>query len=327
MDEHKSYFKLGLFVVSAVVISAAVLFILGGRSLFTPKFTFETYFNESVAGMDVGAAVKFRGVPLGRVTEITSSFVQYETDLPFDKRRNYIVVRCEVSTAMSVEDIKREFKSMIGHGMRVQTQMEGITGQLSIGLDILDAAANPPLPFAWKPKYDYVPSAPSMTGQIIASAQQFIVSLNDAQIQKLSKDLDNLVQDVDKKVKEFQVADLSDEGKNALKDARGMIARVNGILDDPAIKHTLVNVDKSTDRLRGIMESGDIDRIVKRIDDLAARLDGIVADNQYDVGVMVQDLRAMSENLRSMSEQIKNYPAGAILGGPPAKVQLPGKSP
>ena len=52
MSDKKSYYRLGLFVVLGLGIAALVLFILGGRSLFEPTLTFETYFNESVADRD-----------------------------------------------------------------------------------------------------------------------------------------------------------------------------------------------------------------------------------------------------------------------------------
>ena len=72
-----------------------MLFLLGGRKLFQPTFTFETYFNESVAGLELGAPVRFRGVPLGQVTEILTAAATYEDGVPLDKRRDYIVVRAE----------------------------------------------------------------------------------------------------------------------------------------------------------------------------------------------------------------------------------------
>src|SRR5262247_2529296 len=97
MEEGKRYVRLGLFVVVCVTILAAVLFLLGGRKLFQPTFTFETYFNESVAGLELGAPVRFRGVPLGQVTEILTSGATYERDVPLEKRHEYIVVRAKVN--------------------------------------------------------------------------------------------------------------------------------------------------------------------------------------------------------------------------------------
>ena len=66
--------------------------------------------------------------------------------------------------------------------------------------------------------------------------------------------------------------------------------------------------------------------MVKRIDDTAERLDALIGDNQYDVRVIVQDLRVTADNLRVLSETVKRYPAGVLVGGPPDKVQLPGAS-
>ena len=70
-----------------LALVAGILFVLGGRSLFQPTFTFETYFNESVAGLEIGAPVSFRGVPLGQVTEIVTASALYEGDVPLVKRK------------------------------------------------------------------------------------------------------------------------------------------------------------------------------------------------------------------------------------------------
>jgi hypothetical protein len=66
---------------------------------------------------------------------------------------------------------------------------------------------------------------------------------------------------------------------------------------------------------------------VRRIDDLASRLDGTVQDNRYEVRAIVQDLRVAADNIRILSDNLKrNAAVGVLLGGPPEKVQFPGKS-
>ena len=50
MAEEARYRRLGVFVFAALALLVGVLFLLGGRSLFQPTYTFETYFNDSVAG-------------------------------------------------------------------------------------------------------------------------------------------------------------------------------------------------------------------------------------------------------------------------------------
>jgi hypothetical protein len=142
MQENKRYIRLGLFVFATLLVAAAVLFVLGGRSLFEPKFMFETYFNQSVDGLDVGSPVKFRGVPLGQVIEILTSSSAYESDVPLDRRRSYIVVRAKVTgSETQVTQWRRESVAMADQGMRAQTQLAGITGQQYLALDRLDPRA------------------------------------------------------------------------------------------------------------------------------------------------------------------------------------------
>jgi phospholipid/cholesterol/gamma-HCH transport system substrate-binding protein/paraquat-inducible protein B len=351
MEEDKRYFKLGLFVFLTVLVLAAILFILGGRSLFQPTYTFETYFNESVAGLDVGAPVKYRGVPLGQVIAILGSSVVYEADVPLEKRLAYIVVRAKVSVSREqARQLEREVGVLITKGLRAQTQLAGITGQQFLSLDFVDPQKYPPLPFDWTPEYQYVPSVPSLTGEIIGNAQKFLASLNEANVKELGQNLNKLVVRLNGKVDELPVAELSSEASMLLKDARRTVDRVEAILAkgdldatlrnldsasarldkllaDGGIKQTVDNAAAFTGRLRRLGDSGELDRMVKSIEDMAARIDGLVGDNQYDVRVIVQDLRVTANNLRTLSETLKRYPAGALVGGPPEKVQLPGKSP
>ena len=63
--------KLGLFVTGGIVLFVAILFFLGMTDIFTNKATVQTCFSESVQGLTVGSAVKYRGVPIGSVTKIS----------------------------------------------------------------------------------------------------------------------------------------------------------------------------------------------------------------------------------------------------------------
>ena len=63
--------KLGLFVVVGVLTMVAALFWLGARRFQRTSFPAVSYFDESVQGLDVGSPVKFRGVTVGNVADIT----------------------------------------------------------------------------------------------------------------------------------------------------------------------------------------------------------------------------------------------------------------
>src|SRR5262245_44143454 len=293
MEEGKRYFRLGLFVVVTLAILAAVLFALGGRKLFQPTFTFETYFDGSVAGLAIGAPVNFRGVPLGHVTEILTAGAVYEADVPWGKRREYIVVRAKINvSAPDTEQMELNAVEFVKKGLRAQTQLAGITGQQYLAVDFFDPAKYPPLEFSWTPKYTYVPSAPSFSSEIIANAQTFLASLNEADIKALGQNLNTLVLAVTKKVNDAPVVELIRNANttieridrifatapidNTVRKIDSAAARLDGLLADPGLKQAVDNVAAVTGRLRKLADDGDLDRMVKRIDDTAERLDALV---------------------------------------------------
>jgi phospholipid/cholesterol/gamma-HCH transport system substrate-binding protein/paraquat-inducible protein B len=325
MEESKRYVRLGAFVMVTSCVLLAVLFLLGGRKLFQPTFAFETYFDESVAGLDLGAPVRYRGVPLGHVTEILTSAATYEADVPLIRRRQYIVVRAEVDfSAEETERLKQDVVQMVERGLRAQTQLSGITGQQYLAIDFVDPAKYPLLEFEWTPKYTYLPSAPSAAGQIVANAQTFMASLNEADIRTLARNLNTLVVDLDRKLNEVPVAELSANANDVLTSANAAFERIDRILAVAPIDQTLRNLASASTRIDALLaDDGDVDRMVTHIDETVQRLDALIGDNQYDVRVIVQDLRITADNLREFSETVKHYPAGALLAGPPDKVRLP----
>lgn len=325
MEEGKRYYRLGLFVVVSITALAALFFVLGGRKLFQPTYTFETYFAESVTGLEIGSPLRFRGVPLGQVSQILTSAAEYERGVPVAKRRNYIVVRAKVTlSAVEALQVKRDAPELVRMGLRAQTQLAGITGLQYLALDFVNAAKYRRLEFGWTPKYDYVPSLPSLTGEIIANAQAFMGSLSQVDVKNLSVNLNRLLVNVNDKVGSLPLEQLSADTQNVLRNANAAIVRVDRLLAD--VKQSVDNIEVITGSLRGFADRGDVYRTITRIDQTVERLNGLMGDNQYDVRVIVQDLRTTAANLRALSATIKQYPAGALIGGPPERVQLPAES-
>ena len=372
MEKEHRYFRLGLFVILTVATLLALLFILGGRSLFRPTLTAETYFNESVSGLDIGSPVKYRGIPLGSVSQITSSAVLYERDVPVGQRKAYIVVRMKVAgNKVDLEQLKEEIPEYVKRGLRAQTQIAGVTGQLYVSLDDPTPPIPQGLPFDWTPEYIYIPSAPSLTSEIVGNAQKFLASLNAAKIDDIAEQLKTLVASLNQKVGDVAVEDLSKEGLGLLRDTRATVSRIDRIiadaplsqafdrldaaskrlddlladpglkqtvdklasastridklLADPGLKRTVDNSESFTASLRDLVEGDGLERTIRNLDQTIQRIDALVGDNQYDVRVIVQDLRATADNLRSLSETAKRYPAGIFLGGPPPRTELPWK--
>lgn len=97
MNENKAnYAKIGFFILSGVALVMVAIAIAGARVFRTETVLAETYFTESVTGLDIGSAVKYRGVPVGTVKEIGFVYNEYEkspNELPSqDNMRQILVV-------------------------------------------------------------------------------------------------------------------------------------------------------------------------------------------------------------------------------------------
>ena len=145
--EKLSYFKIGLFVIAAIVVGVIGVVVLGAGRVFQKKALVETYIDESVQGLDVGSPVKFRGVPVGNVERITLTSAEYAT------KRQYVLVRMSVSpnifqfpvTDPNSQELKRE----LDRGFRVRLAAQGLTGVAYLETDYLDPERNPALEIDW----------------------------------------------------------------------------------------------------------------------------------------------------------------------------------
>ncbi len=71
---------IGAFVLAALVLVAVAIIALGGASLFRSKQPVVSFFEGSVKGLVVGAAVNFRGVKVGSVDRIELQFAPGSLD-------------------------------------------------------------------------------------------------------------------------------------------------------------------------------------------------------------------------------------------------------
>src|SRR5438445_2517394 len=201
MSAKANYFKLGLFVIGAPVALVLLLVILGSGKWFQSKTVVETYFNESVQGLDVGSKVKYRGVNVGEVTKIGFTYTKYQLDqLPADRLR-YVLVEANVLPRLigsrAGGDITRPdtARMEIEKGLRVRLAPQGITGTNYLEIDYVDPKTNPELPISWEPADLYIPSSPSTFTQFVAAAGDIAEKLQkldiDATLQRLNRLLDN----------------------------------------------------------------------------------------------------------------------------------------
>ena len=71
MDTKINFFKIGIFILIFTLMLLAVIFWLGKYGFEKKKFDeYSIYFKESVSGLSVGSAIKYKGFEVGNVNEI-----------------------------------------------------------------------------------------------------------------------------------------------------------------------------------------------------------------------------------------------------------------
>jgi paraquat-inducible protein B len=142
MPSKNTQLKAGLFTLGALVLFAAALALLGGRSFLQTEEEYFLYFEGSVAGLNVGAPVVFRGVPLGKVVSISLVNNQEETvtiSVGIDIFETRIM---QLNRNGHVSDILRDemIQNMVRQGLRARIAMTSLlTGQARVELDFFPA--------------------------------------------------------------------------------------------------------------------------------------------------------------------------------------------
>ncbi|MDB4989318.1 MAG: uncharacterized protein JWN04_4496, partial [Myxococcaceae bacterium] len=70
MSAPTNHWKLGLFVLTSVILGLMGIVFLAGRALQKDTVRYTSFFDESVTGLNTGSPVSYRGVTVGNVQDI-----------------------------------------------------------------------------------------------------------------------------------------------------------------------------------------------------------------------------------------------------------------
>jgi len=288
-NSNPNYFRLGVFVLAAIGVLIAIVLIFGSGQLFKKSFMVETYLTQSVTGLDTGAAVRFRGVKVGQVTLIGLSGDIYESDVPFEKRLQYVVVRMQIFGDKLTE---RQIEDFVKNNLRARVKSMGITGVNYVEFDFSNGASEyKPLPYNWQPADPVIPSLPNQADEIIMGLQKFVTALNTANIDQLMVNLNTL---------------MAGDGK----DNQGLVRSVQ------AMNLILERIAKVTDK-------DELNILMRELIGTIVSLRQTVSSIQGDTAATVENLKQTTENLNEFSRIASQSPSSLIWGEPPPKIVLP----
>ncbi|HEY3179138.1 MAG TPA: MlaD family protein [Casimicrobiaceae bacterium] len=350
MSQRANYFKLGLFVIGAIAAGIIVLLIIGTGRILQKRVTVETYFNESVQGLDIGSKMKYRGVEVGQVTRISFTYVKYEQDRPMGDRKRYVLVEAQIQPRLvggrAANDIASPESTAleVEKGLRVKLAPQGITGTSYLEIDYVDPANNPPLPIDWVPDNIYIPSAPSTVGQIVNSASEILERLHHLDVEGVINNMNKLLTTTNDRIaaldtktlqqrtertlakiestlNDIAAKKLSDEALVLLGELRKSNAELQATLTNPTFKKLPESADAAIQKVHDLVADPKLASSIAHMERTLSRLDRIFGGGESDLTTTIENLRQISDNLRDLTEDAKRYPSNVIFGAPPRPLE------
>jgi len=217
-----NYFKLGAFILVALVVGFGGIFYLGLKEKFEDKVDFVTYFDQSVQGLDVGSSVKASGVTIGKVTKV--SLVRGQAgivEVLMSVEDN--ILTAEQELGMTEKEIRNHYRKYIedavDRGVRCSLTFQGITGLKYVELDIIDETKVETVQLDFDVKELYIPATRSTLENTMNSFDQAITRIASVDYKQLAQNIDSLV---------VSVRDIteSDEMKSILQETSGTMAEL-----------------------------------------------------------------------------------------------------
>lgn len=333
MENRGTFLRVGLLVVFGVAaLIALIVFFSGDR--VRDGLNAETYFSESVQGLDVGGMVKFRGVTLGRVTEIGFLHAVYGnviTETITTDEHSLVIVRYRID--VSKIGGRAEFDAAIRNGLRARLAAQGITGVSYIELDFAPPGAKPPLVVSWKPRDIYIPSVPSTLIQVQDAAQLLLQKLNTVDLVGLVAGLNALVGDLRAELDHGDARTLLTDAAQTARALQEAVQRTNlpelsaqalqtlkaagNAADGRQTRELIGTANQAVSKLA--VAVAQLPPLIAALQATVQRADNGTADVQQSLTPVLRDLQATLGNLRDTSAQLRRDPGQVLFGGPPPR--------
>ena len=329
------YLRVGILVVAGALLAAGFVIFLAANRGSGPVQVFETYSRESVQGLDVGAPVRYRGVPIGRVTEISlvSSAYRRPEGVAHTEAFQLVLIRFALD-ATAIAEVPN-MQEAIRLGLRARISAQGITGVNYLELDFVNPDRFPVPSIPWTPRYTVVPSIPSTVAQVRGAAEALVERLSQVPIEQMANDLASLLGGLSRQANEGDLA-------ATLRGTAQMSAQINALLQSGAVEALLADARAAAEQARGLAAAPELRQAIANVSAAAvelrratqrlpATIEGVdrtlrtardtTSDIQSELVPILADLRATTASLRATAEALRGSPSQTIFGAPPPPPQ------
>lgn len=309
---------IGIFVLGAAALVVIGAVALGAGRFFTKHPTFVMYFGGSAKGLSEGASVVFKGVKIGKVTEIG---LQYNPDT----KSVLIIVLAEINlntiTRPSGERATMGFfMELIRQGLKAQLQYQTfVTGQLLIDLDF-----HPGKPIRLARSnlaYPQIPTIPS-------SLEELSKVVENLPLDELAAKLANAVESIARvagspefretiKSINLEIEELRRLTRNIDRNTGPLAAEIRGAVKDS--RRLIQSFDRRSSELMAGMEDA-TEATRSAVIQAEETLKSIERSGTKEAPVMYQLSRTLekiseaADSLRALSDYLSRHPESVLRG-------------
>jgi paraquat-inducible protein B len=258
------------------------------KATFNPSVRFVLLFDQTVRGLVAKAPVEFRGIPVGRVVEISFDLMPSSLDprIPVLIEVDPSLMRPEAAREISTPD-SDFLKLAVERGLRAALKTGNlITGAMYVDLDYYKDAL--PAKLGKSGEFTILPTVSSGLAQLEAKVTAILDKFQALPIDKTMNDIASAAQEA-----KTTIAD----ARATLKDFEATSTAARAILEDPQFKELPADLRKTLEKLQTLATSVGPDGAVQG--DLLRTLD---------------ELRASLRAIKSATTTIDEKPNSLIFG-------------
>lgn len=319
---------IGIFVSGAFALLAALVVFFGTAQFFERTERYIMFFDESVNGLNVGSAVKFKGVPIGKVTRI---MIRAENQ-PLESSAIPVIVELDqgrLQRELNVgQDVFEEeaFARHIASGLRARLNTESfITGLLFIELDFVESPREPE--FVQETMvYREIPTVPSTVQAITQRAMEAIAAFSEVDIRDTIETIQETIRLTRLRMEQLDVPRLVESYADAADLLRGHLRAVD-------VPQTMDRLNKTLDQVSRLMDSLEEETVVvsDEVSETLAQATAVFSkaaitlDNLnsavgpdsrliFEMESTLQSIGRTADSLRSLADFIERNPNAFLRG-------------
>ena len=315
METRASYLIVGVFVLALAAAGALFSIWLTKTDIDKSFDHYDIIFEGSVSGLQSGSQVYFRGVPVGRVTDIMIN----------DEDITEIIARVEIEAGTPVRTDSRA--GLVPQGITGLANIEFKGGSNESPMLKSEDDRPPRIIAQTSPIEAVFDSAPELLSSGVLLLQQMTVLLSEDNIARvndilaelhsvlgaLAKNTDSLdtvlsgaadtATNVDQMITEVRTLTT-----NLVSITDGLDTQIDTLIDSGST--TLEEVNRSAGAVRNLAWRAD--RMLSNVD---KPLTDLSNSGLYEFGELITEMRALTATLTRITKDFERDPAGFLLGG------------